>query len=140
MRANAWTALALFAIAAACGGGDAAPASFPAAAYETTSTASGAYSIEVRTSPQPPTTGVIAVELRVRDRANVPADGLAIVATPMMPAHTHGASVQPSVTAKGGGVYLLENVSVFMAGKWELRTKLTRGASEEDATIALDVR
>lgn len=140
MRANAWNALALLALATACGGGDAAPVSFPATAYSNVSSASGAYRIEARTSPQPPTTGVIAVELRVRDRADVPVDGLAVAATPMMPAHTHGASVQPSVTAKGAGVYVLENVSVFMAGKWELRTKLSTGAMEDDATLVLDVR
>jgi hypothetical protein len=140
MRANAWIALALLVFAAACGGGDPAPAPFPAAAYETISSASGGYRIEVRTSPQPPTTGVLAVELRVRDAKGAPVDGLTIAATPVMPAHTHGASVRPSVTAKGGGVYVLDDVSLFMAGKWELRTKLTTASGEEDATITLDVR
>ena len=33
----------------------------------------------------------------------------------------HGASVRPSVTAQGGGRYVVANVDFSMPGQWQLR-------------------
>ncbi|CAN5696281.1 hypothetical protein BH09MYX1_BH09MYX1_11530 [soil metagenome] len=123
----------------ACGGeGTATTDTFPAAAYETLASASGAYTIEVRTSPQPPQVGVGSVELYVRDRGGVAADGLAFQVTSVMPAHSHGASVHPTIEPKGAGVYVLHDVSTYMPGKWELHAAIGGPASDE-AVIVLDV-
>ena len=70
---------------------------------------------------------------RSRRRRRRPVDGLAITVLPWMPDMGHGASVTPTVTAAGGGRYVVENVELFMPGKWELRTTLA-GPSEDSVT------
>lgn len=140
MRANAIAFVVLACVAAcgssASGGGDA----FPDEVYEHVDSTSGAYSVDVRTSPQPPRVGVGAVELRIRDRGGAPVDGLALQLSLVMPAHAHGASVKPTVEPRGGGVYVLRDVSTYMAGTWELRTVMGEGGASDQATITLDVR
>jgi hypothetical protein len=97
-------------------------------------------SIEVRTAPdQPPSHGAIRAEYRVRDAMGAAVDGLAIEVVPFMVAMGHGASVAPTVSARGEGRYVVESLDLFMAGRWELRTTFT-GRIEDRATIAIDVR
>ena len=140
MKANAFVAFGGL-VVVACGGGADPPSDvFPSAAYESVTSSSGAYAIEVRTSPQPPRVGVGSVELRIRDRGGVVVDGLTFVVIPVMPAHAHGASVRPTVSTKGDGTYVLENVSTYMPGQWELRTTIQGVNVSDDATIPLDVR
>lgn len=133
---------AVVALVAACSSSATDPASgaeFPATAYAHVACPTGACAIDVRTSPQPPRVGTLAVELRVTGRDGEPVDGLTLDVTPMMAAHGHGAGVHPTIEALGGGVYVARNVSCYMAGSWELRTQL-RGSVNDDATIVLDVR
>jgi hypothetical protein len=93
--------------------------------------------IDVRTSPeQPPTRGVLSVELTIEDPLGTPLDGLTIEVVPWMPAMAHGASVQPSVTPRGGGRYVLRDVDLFMPGQWELRTAIS-GSYTDHATAKL---
>jgi len=114
-------------------------AGFPAQALEHVTSAAGAYGIDVRTSPtQPPSAGVLSVELRIVDRAGTPAEGLTLDVVPSMPAHGHGASVKPTVSVKGGGVYVVESVGLYMPGAWQLQTTL-QGSTPDVATIPLDV-
>jgi hypothetical protein len=139
MKSQHWLGLAAILLSACSGTASDTGTSFPAQALEHLTSAGGAYGIDVRTSPtQPPSAGVLAVELRIVDRAGGPADGLTIDAVPAMPAHGHGASVHPTVTARGGGVYVLENVSLYMPGAWELQTTF-QGSIHDVATIPLDV-
>ena len=99
---------------------------FPATPYATLTSDSGELSVEVRTAPtQPPTRGTLSVELFVRSVAGVPQDGLTVSVIPWMPYMGHGTSVVPTVTAEGGGKYLVSNLSLFMPGTWELRTTFT---------------
>ncbi|HEY1547480.1 MAG TPA: FixH family protein [Kofleriaceae bacterium] len=51
-----------------------------------------------------------------------PVDGLDLDLVPWMPAMGHGTSIVPSITGLGSGVYALDDVDLFMAGLWELRT------------------
>lgn len=134
---------------AACGpsssGPDASNASnpsneFPSAALTTLATDGAKARIEVRTAPeQPPTHGVISVELTILDPSSgAPLDGLGVQVQPFMPAMGHGSSVKPQVSASGSGRYVARNVDLFMPGRWELRTSIT-GAIEDHATPVLDV-
>ena len=140
MRANAIAFVALVCSAACSGSTSDVGDRFPDEAYEHVDSTSGAYSIDVRTSPQPPRVGLGAVELRVRGRGGAPADGLAFQFSLVMPAHAHGASVKPTVEPKGEGVYVVRSVSTYMAGTWELRAVIQEGAASDQATITLDVR
>lgn len=138
-----WSGIAI-ACLAACGGGGSepsgAPDAFPSAAFATVVGARGAIQAEVRTSPtQPPTHGVLSVELTLRDAASgAPLDGLTVDVQPWMTAMGHGSSVKPTVTGGGAGHYVATNVNLFMPGRWELRTTVT-GAVEDTLAPVLDV-
>jgi hypothetical protein len=105
-----------------------------------TVTTDGGLTIAVRASPSPPVRGVDSFELTVKD-GDQPIEGLSLEVEPWMASHNHGASVVPEVSALGSGKYLVKNVSLFMPGRWELRTHVTGPAAKIDdhASIAVDV-
>lgn len=113
---------------------------FPAEAYSVVSSAEGRARVEIRTSPvQPPARGVISVELRIQSSDDgAPIDGLSLSPQLWMPTMGHGASVTPQVEALGEGRYVLRNVTLYMAGQWELRTALS-GALTDEVTPTFDV-
>lgn len=99
----------------------------------------GKLTIEVRTGPaQPPVRGRSDVQLTVRDAQGAFVDGLSLDATPWMPAMGHGTSVEPVPVGHGDGLYSLRNVSLYMAGRWEVRTKFS-GVVMDSATPVFDV-
>jgi hypothetical protein len=53
-----------------------------------------------------------------------PVDGLALSIVPWMPAMGHGTAITPTITELGDGVYQIDDVDLFMAGSWELRTTM----------------
>ena len=100
--------------------------SFPADPYAVLTSEAGKLTIEVRTGPsQPPGRGNTDVQFVVRDSQGALVEGLAIEATPWMPAMGHGTSVMPDAKHEGDGTYTLRNVSMYMPGLWELRTKFS---------------
>jgi hypothetical protein len=131
-----WLFVSLFLVSC---GGDAQETSTAFADLETVTT-DGGRTIAVRASPSPVVRGVDQFELTVKDGAQ-PIEGLTLEVEPWMASHNHGASVVPEVSALGGGKYLVKNVSLFMPGRWELRTHVTGSAAKIDdhASIAVDV-
>jgi hypothetical protein len=124
-----------------CGSGDTSSptTSFPADPYIVVMSDGGKLAIEVRTGPsQPPGRGQTDVQFVVRDAAGELVDGLNIEATPWMPAMGHGTSVIPMASG-GAGTYFLRNVSMYMAGVWELRTKFS-GTVMDSAPPVFEVR
>ena len=117
----------------------AAPPVFPKDALLSTLSTSGALHIEVRTDPQPPAVGVTSVQYVVDDDQGAGVEHLDLTVVPWMPAMGHGASVKPTATEIGGGVYRVDEVDLIMPGSWELRTHFT-GAVTDDATPAFDVQ
>ncbi|MGZ3417958.1 MAG: FixH family protein [Polyangiales bacterium] len=108
-----------------------------------TVTSDGGLSIAVRASPSPVVRGVDSFELTVT-KADHTVAGLSIDVEPWMAAHGHGTSVKPEVTTLGDGKFLVKNVSLFMPGRWELRTHLTGSSPDQTviddhATILVDV-
>jgi hypothetical protein len=122
-----------------CGSGGNGPvASFSGPPVANAMTDAGTYAIAARTSPNPIARGINALELTITDTTGAPKDGLAISAVTWMPAMGHGASVVPTVTPKGGGVYDLTDVDLFMPGRWEVR--LTFGSPATDhSTLVFDI-
>ncbi len=99
----------------------------------------GQLTIEVRTSPeQPPERGLAIVKLTIADAAGDPMEDLVVTAVPWMPDMGHGTSVKPTVTNEGGGEYQLDNVNMFMPGRWELRTKMT-GPMDDSAKFIFQI-
>jgi hypothetical protein len=138
-RLGGWLGgLALVLAACSSAGGTGAPDAFTGTTFATLTSDAGRR-IEARSSPEAqPVRGVNSVELTVDDPGGAPLDGLAIDVVPWMSAMGHGASVKPTVTARGRGVYVLTNVDFFMPGRWELRITLT-GAIEDHATLIVPI-
>jgi hypothetical protein len=127
--------LALF----ACSSGAGVGADFPAAADATVTSSAGKLRVELRTAPSPAARGTDRVKLTMLDATSGgPVDGLTVTITPWMPAMGHGTSVKPTVIALGQGSYSSDDVALFMAGHWELRTTIT-GGIEDSATLAVDI-
>jgi hypothetical protein len=132
-------ALAASLACAACSGGverSGAP-TFPADAFTTMTSQSGALTIEVRTSPQPPERGTNAIELTITADGQ-PRDDLTIAVKPWMPAMNHGASAIPTVTPAGHGVYVVTEVYLPMPGHWEMQTSFS-GAVTDYVAPAFDI-
>ena len=125
-----------------CGGVDAVNSpttTFPTEPYAVLTSEGGKLIIEVRTGPsQPPGRGKTDVQFLVRDRQGASVDGLVVEATPWMPAMGHGTSVMPDASGEGEGKYALHNVSMYMPGLWELRTRFS-GVVMDAATPVFDV-
>lgn len=114
---------------------------FPGSPLTTAKSKSGGLSLAVFTGPtQPPTRGKLRVKLVVTDASTgAPVDDLTIDVTPMMPSMGHGTPVVPKTTAKGSGAYLVEDVSLFMAGTWELEISIS-GAKKDEAVATVKVK
>lgn len=139
--------------AVACNGSPAIPSSaplvFPGSPAATVASASGHLSIEIWWSPAQPIVGYDATQLAISDAKGSPVSGLALSIVPWMPAHGHGASVQPTVTEASPGMYVATPVDFFMAGEWELRTAITNavdggstdaGMSDDSVNPTVNVR
>lgn len=111
---------------------------FTGAAYTVVTSDSGQIAIAVRTSPQPPARGTIAVGLAMTDGSGAPIDGLDVAVRPWMPSMGHGTPTTPIVRPEGSGRYLVTDVNLFMAGRWELDVTIA-GTRDDHAAIELDV-
>lgn len=129
-RVHSIALLAMLSAQLACSSATQPPtATFPAGPYMTLTTDSGAFHVEVRTSPQPPEVGNDDVELTVMDASGNPRDGLSISLKPWMPAMNHGTS-ETTVTPEGGGKYLVTNVYLYMSGVWQLQMAFSGAVSD----------
>ncbi len=138
---TAWLlALTIALAASACNGGPTTPSSpalvFPGAAAQTVASTSGRFRIQVWWSPAQPTVGYDATQLAIVDANGSLVSGLALTIVPWMPAHGHGASVQPTVTEASPGTYIATPLDFFMAGQWELRTAITSSTDGGSADAA----
>jgi len=94
----------------------------------TVASASGALNLAVWWSPAHPTVGYDATQLAITDSAGAPVSGLTLTIVPWMPAHGHGASVEPAVTETAPGTYVATPLDFFMSGTWQLRTTIVSGS------------
>jgi hypothetical protein len=106
---------------AACGGSEPPLSQAFAGAPLLSLTTTTGLSLSVRTSPQPPTRGNDAAEFTFGGGA---VEGLRLTVIPWMPDMGHGTSQAPMVTEVGGGVYRIDRLALFMAGRWQLRTRI----------------
>jgi hypothetical protein len=101
---------------------------------------SGTLRVDVRSSPtQPPELGNGSWSYTITDTASGrPAAGLSLDVVPWMPAMGHGTSTTPSVSDTGGGVYVIDDVVLFMPGQWDLRTAIS-GPEDDKLVVSVDV-
>ncbi|MBI2395269.1 MAG: FixH family protein [Deltaproteobacteria bacterium] len=134
--------LAASALVVACGGDDAPPPStFPSAPLVTVESRDGKLSLSMWTAPeQPPSRGIVTAKMHVTHRdKGTPADGLRFAIVPEMPSMGHGTPTVPRTTEKGQGDYLVEDLDLFMAGRWDLLITIT-GEVTDAAVVPIDVR
>lgn len=127
----------------ACGSSAKAPAgpvTFPAPVLLTTTSDSKALQIAVRTSPsQPPGRGVVSVQYTVTNAQGAGQDGLSLTPQLWMVTMGHGSATTPTVTARGQGIYQLDNVDFFMPGQWQIRTLLVGGQVSDSAAPSFEI-
>ena len=69
------------------------------------------------------------------DFAGAPLDFAIFTVVPWMPDHGHGASIVPSVTGMGNGVYAVANVDLFMAGVWTVTFHMALANGTDDTVV-----
>jgi hypothetical protein len=88
----------------------------------------------VDAQPAPPARGNNAWRIRVLKPNRTPARGANLSVDTWMPDHGHGSPITASVTAgAAAGEYVLDPVSLFMPGTWEVTITIRSGATEVDA-------
>jgi hypothetical protein len=113
---------------------------FSAQATESLTSKATRFQVAIRTSPHPPSRGMLSVEYTISSSATgAPASGLALDIVPWMPTMGHGTSTIPSISETAPGVYLATELNLFMPGLWVLRTTIA-GAPDDagDAGPASD--
>jgi YtkA-like len=143
MRTSLRTLLAAAFVSAACSSPNPGPASngacFTAAPVMTTSSSTGALNIAVSTCPQPPSVGTNQIQLLITKASDgTTVDGLTVGVEPWMPSMGHGTSTT-TVTPRGGGVYLVTEVYLYMQGDWALRTTIS-GPMSDNAAPQLEIQ
>jgi hypothetical protein len=99
----------------------------------------GQLEVELRLSPQPPVAGLNTALYTITDATSHAAvEGLSLSIVPWMPAMGHGTSVVPEATDMGAGQYVITDLSLFMAGEWQLRTTFS-GEISDSAEPTFDV-
>ena len=131
-------AIALLGTASACGvSGSVDDEPFVQVAQATST--SGHYDLAVLAHGATLTRGDSTMQYVITDaKDGSPVDGLTITIVPWMPAMGHGTSVPPTVVPLGNGTYEIDNVDLFMAGLWQLRTNVSSNAGD-DVVFALQV-
>lgn len=126
---------ALVIAGAGCGGAPPAegPVMFVATPFMTLPSDSGTLTVTVWSSPQPPDKGVDALKLAITDQTGADVTGLQLAVVPWMPAHGHGTSITPTVSAQPDGTYRVDDVYFFMSGTWQLRTSISGGGGLADS-------
>lgn len=139
--------------AAACGGSGGADAgappdagadgggyTFPAQPFLTLQSSSGQLTVALRSNPEStPILGENTVQYTITDESGAPEDGLTLTVVPWMPSMGHGTSAKPIISDEGGGVYLVQNVYLFMSGVWQLQTQIT-GPVTDSVAPSVDVQ
>jgi hypothetical protein len=92
----------------------------------------GKYRLDVTITSGELKLGKNALDITVRDAGNRLVEGADIQISPWMPDMGHGVDIKPSITEKGRGLYLVENIYIFMDGHWELRMDIEKAGVRDN--------
>ncbi|MEZ4431973.1 MAG: FixH family protein [bacterium] len=140
-------ALALAALAALAGCDDDASPDTPAPRSEALAGAEAtgaALTVRIeQATPDPPIRSDRNTwRLRVLDADGAPLDGCAIEVEPTMPAHGHGTTPAPTVTAVDGepGLYEARPLNLFMPGEWHIAVRPTCGSATDEIVFVVPIQ
>jgi hypothetical protein len=120
--------------AAACGTTDSSLNDGPLVQIADATSTSGAYDVTVFAHTSTLTRGNYILQYVFTSSADgSPVDDLGVTIVPWMPAMGHGTSITPSVTPLGSGAYELDDIDLYMAGLWQLRTTTTADQPDDVA-------
>jgi protein SCO1/2 len=83
--------------------------------------------------------GLNTLDLVLRDRLGAGVEGAQLTVTPWMPTMGHGVWEKPVVRERGGGNYHVDNITVIMAGTWDLKVAVQSGAQKDTAVFSFEV-
>lgn len=83
--------------------------------------------------------GLNSLDVVLRDKSGKGVSGAKLVVAPWSPAMGRGVWEKPTVTERGNGKYHVENVSITMSGRWELKFTISKDKLEDKAVLAYDV-
>jgi protein SCO1 len=99
----------------------------------------GTFNLEMTVRGNRLKNGPNALDIKVRDLSGKEVRGAELTVTPWMPQMGHGVWEKPVVTEQAGGNYHVENVTIIMSGRWDLKVTVRQGAQEDRAIFAFDV-
>jgi hypothetical protein len=100
---------------------------------------SGALTLRIMAAqPTSPTRGNNVWNVALHDAKGGAVQDAAIALKPFMIDHGHGSSLVPQIKAMGGGVYEVDNLSLFMPGVWQMTFTITPASGPVD-TVQFDV-
>lgn len=133
--APSWLALGLVGALGGCSGAPSDASAFPL----TVTSDRGALRATFTANPDPPIVGTNEIDVDVTRASDGSAvDGLTITVAPFMPAMDHGTS-GATVTPTGHGHYRVQDVYLFMPGRWELETSFT-GPVQDHAAPSFELQ
>lgn len=116
--------------------------SFGPSPFQVVYTTPSGWKVNAFSSPSRPSKGTTAWKLAVYQDAQDPASEPVTTATltfkPIMPAHGHGAAGQPIISTQPEG-YIVQNVNLYMSGRWELRLSFQEAERFETAMVSVDI-
>ena len=83
--------------------------------------------------------GTNTLDIALRDRFGKEVQGALIKVTPWMPVMGHGVWEKPVLREVGGGNYQVDNVSIIMAGIWELKVEVKKGELQDRSVFSFTV-
>jgi len=95
----------------------------------------GLFSVEVVIKEKDLKIGVNAFDIIVHDNNDKDVVGATITVVPWMPEMGHGVFEKPVIKERGGGLYSVENITLIMGGRWELKMKIRKGTLEDTTTF-----
>jgi protein SCO1 len=99
----------------------------------------GLFLLELSVDGKELVNGLNGLDLVLLDKSGKPVSGAKLVVAPWSPATGRGVWDKPVVTERGNGKYRVENVSITMSGRWELKFDIAKDKLEDKAVFAFEV-
>jgi FtsP/CotA-like multicopper oxidase with cupredoxin domain len=98
-------------------------------------TEKGLFSVEMDIPDKRLMVGVNSIRLILHEERDRDVERATVTVTPWMPEMGHGVFSPLTVTEKGNGLYIVENIVLVMGGHWEFRVHIKWGPAEDNVVF-----